>query len=144
MISLLDVNVLLALIWPNNAHHASANAWFAEAESDGWATCAITESGFVRISCNPVIVGHEVTPNEAIQILERLMAIPMHTFVPLNRSLTQLPSEIQRRLTGPRQITDAILLAAAVENQCQLATLDTRLASLAPREARRHLRVIPG
>ena len=143
MISLLDVNVLFALAWPRHVHHDPALKWFEEARHDGWATCAITESGFVRISCNPVIVGHEVTPNEAIQILERLMAIPMHTFVPLNRSLTQLPPDIQRRLTGPRQITDAILLAAAVENQCQLATLDTRLASLAPREARRHLRVIP-
>ena len=143
MISLLDVNVLFALAWPRHVHHDPALEWFEEARHDGWATCAITESGFVRISCNPVIVGHEVTPNEAIQILERLMAIPMHTFVPLNRSLTQLPPEIRGRLTGPRQITDAVLLAAAVENQCQLATLDTRLASLAPKEARRHLRVIP-
>ena len=77
MISLLDVNVLFALAWPRHVHHDPALEWFEEARHDGWATCAITESGFVRISCNPVIVGHEVTPNEAIQILERLMAVPM-------------------------------------------------------------------
>ena len=143
MISLLDVNVLLALIWPNNAHHASANAWFAEAESDGWATCAITEAGFVRISCNPAVVQRRVTPNEAIRILRELETDPHHTYLPLNRSLTQLPSEIQRRLTGPRQITDAILLAAAMDSQFQLATFDTGLASLVPEEAGRHLLVIP-
>jgi predicted nucleic acid-binding protein len=29
MSSLLDVNVLLALAWPNHVHHAASRTWFA-------------------------------------------------------------------------------------------------------------------
>ena len=97
----------------------------------------------MRISCNPVIVGRQVTPDEAIRSLEQLTEIPTHTFLPLGRSLTQLPPEIRSRLSGHRQITDAILLMTAMEHQCQLTTFDVGLASLAPEQAGRHLLVIP-
>ena len=50
MISLLDVNVLVALLVPEHEHHASAQDWFAhEAVIDGWATCAVTELGVIRV-----------------------------------------------------------------------------------------------
>ena len=55
MIALPDVNVLIALAWPNHVHHhpaRPARSWFAANRSTGWATCPLTEAGFVRISCN--------------------------------------------------------------------------------------------
>ena len=97
----------------------------------------------MRISCNPAVVQRRVTPNEAIRILRELETDPHHTYLPLNRSLTQLPPEIRGRLTGHRQITDAILLMTAMEHQCQLVTFDVGLASLAPEQAGRRLLVIP-
>lgn len=41
MIRLLDVNVLIALAWPNHVHHDAAGSWFARLRRTGWATCAL-------------------------------------------------------------------------------------------------------
>ena len=41
--NLLDVNVLIALAWPNHLHHAVALSWFEANVESGWATCAVTE-----------------------------------------------------------------------------------------------------
>ena len=42
-VHLLDVNVLIALGWPNNKHHDSARRWFASIAAGGWATCPLTQ-----------------------------------------------------------------------------------------------------
>jgi len=42
--------VLIALAWPNHVHHERAQAWFSSSRDQGWATCPVTESGFVRVS----------------------------------------------------------------------------------------------
>ena len=86
MISLPDVNVLIALAWPNHVHHAAAWVWFKANRKQGWATCPLTEAGFVRVSCNPSVVRHTVTPLDAIAVLERL---------------TQLGPTVSGRWTGP-------------------------------------------
>ena len=39
MTALLDVNVLMALAWPNHVHHAPARSWFNARRKSGWATC---------------------------------------------------------------------------------------------------------
>ena len=144
MISLLDVNVLLAIVWSNNSNHVEANAWFNNARQDGWATCLITESGFVRISCNPTVVRRQVRPVEAIEMLRTFTTDPFHTFVPLDRPLAEIPAEIQDRLSGYRQITDAMLLSTAVQNDCQLATFDEGLANLLPPAMRESVHLIRG
>jgi predicted nucleic acid-binding protein len=47
---LLDVNVLVALLVPEHQHHAAATTWFAaHAATEGWATCALTELGVIRV-----------------------------------------------------------------------------------------------
>jgi len=48
-VHLLDVNVLIALGWPNHKHHASAHRWFSSIAAGGWATCPLTQCAFVRI-----------------------------------------------------------------------------------------------
>jgi predicted nucleic acid-binding protein len=52
-VALLDVNLLVALFDPDHVHHEFAHDWFADHERDGWATCALTENGFVRVLANP-------------------------------------------------------------------------------------------
>ena len=47
-IALLDVNVLLALAWPNHMHHADSKAWFDREAPHGWATCALTQLSLNR------------------------------------------------------------------------------------------------
>ncbi len=143
MIALLDVNVLIALAWPNHVHHAAARAWFETRRREGWATCPLTEAGFVRVSCNPSVVRHTVTPLDAIAVLQRLSRLGSHTFWPLNQSITDLPESIGIRLQGYRQITDAVLLAAAMQRKGQLATLDAGMEGLVSESQRPSLCVIP-
>ena len=143
MTALLDVNVLIALAWPNHVHHAAARAWFEERRQDGWATCPLTEAGFVRVSCNPSVVRHTVTPLDAIAVLEKLTRLGTHAFWPLDQSVLHLPESISSRLQGYRQVTDAVLLAVAMQRNGQLATLDGGMEALVADSDRSFLCVIP-
>ena len=143
VIALLDINVLIALAWPNHVHHGAALSWFREQREAGWATCPLTEAGFVRVSCNPSVVQHTVTPRDAIALLGELRRLGAHSFWPLDRSIVDLPQVIIARLQGYRQITDAVLLSAAMQHSGQLATLDNGLAQLIGVSERSALCVIP-
>ena len=143
MTALLDVNVLISLAWPNHVHHDPARSWFNERRKSGWATCPLTEAGFVRISCNPSVTGHPVTPGDAIALLQKLKRVESHQFWALDRSVVDLPDEILVRIQGYRQITDAVLLAAAMQHGGELATFDTGLAQLAGTSGRSLVCVIP-
>ena len=46
---LLDINILIALADPDHEHHGKAESFFLANHRLGWATCPITENGFVRI-----------------------------------------------------------------------------------------------
>ena len=143
MTALLDVNVLIALAWPNHVHHEATRRWFTMHRANGWATCPLTEAGFVRVSCNPSVVQHTATPSEAIALLQKFRQLESHAFWPLDRSVADLPQQIVSRLQGYRQITDAVLLAAAIQRGGTLATLDSGLARLVDERERHSVRVIP-
>lgn len=143
MIALLDVNVLVALAWPNHVHHDAAHAWFSAKRTIGWATCPITEAGFVRISCNPAAVRQTVTPGEAVALLQSLKQQESHSFWPLDISIGELPEDILGRIQGYRQVTDALLLATAIQRQGQLATLDVGLTGLTTESRRESVCIIP-
>lgn len=142
MIAFPDVNVLVALAWPNHVHHDAAWAWFDADRDAGWATCLLTEAGFVRVSCNPAAVGHTVTPLDAIGVLDALTRLGSHRFWPLDRSIGTLPESVGARLQGYRQVTDAVLLAAAMQRGGRLTTLDGGMKGLVPENARSSLRVL--
>jgi len=80
MVSLLDVNVLLALAWPNHQHHRLAEDWFLSHARGGWATCCLTELGFVRLSSNPAYSRDAVSPADAIELLAELREAGKHHF----------------------------------------------------------------
>ena len=54
MTHLLDINVLVALFDSAHVHHEAAHRWFANVGNASWATCPITENGFVRVVSIPV------------------------------------------------------------------------------------------
>lgn len=132
MIRLLDINVLLALAWPNHIHHDSAHIWFAQCREEGWATCPVTQSGFVRLSSTPAITGKNLSIRDVIEGLSESTRSPHHHFWPHNRPVTQLVPELVARLAGPKQITDALLLDLAIERGGIFATFDRRIESLLP------------
>lgn len=99
----------------------------------GWATCPITQSWFVRISANPAIISQAVSVRVALLLLARIAAHKDHVFslndLPLTDS-TRVPADL---LIGHRQVTGAYLLGLAVQKGGKLATLDRKVASMAPR-----------
>jgi len=128
--TLLDVNLLIALAWPNHVHHALAHRWFTALKKRPWATCPLTQLGFVRISSNPKILADAVTPRDASDVLKRILAMPHHVFWPDDRSVPGLSAFQSLGLVGHRQVTDAYLLELARAHRGRLATLDQGLDTL--------------
>lgn len=122
--ALLDTNVLLALVWPNHQHHAAAHAWFHAQSRYGWATCAFTQLGFVRLSSNPAYTPGAVLPREAAAVLHGLLAHKKHRFWP--SPAADKPALYEQAL-GHQQVNDAWLVEVARRQRGRLVTLDVRL-----------------
>lgn len=135
--SLPDVNVLVALTWPTHIHHDVARQWFERKARVGWATCPITQLGFVRISSNPKIIKDAVSPGEALAVLERLLALPGHQFWPADIALTSAGAFASLAMVGHRQVTDAYLLALTQQQEGRLVTLDRSIVDLIADRAQR-------
>jgi uncharacterized protein len=133
MVSLLDVNLLIALAWPNHVHHSVALAWFRTHRENGWATCPLTESGFVRVSSNRAMSPEARSPHEAILLLSRIVALPLHEFWHDDVSFASSSTWGEIPLIGHRQVTDAHLLMLAQRRGGRLATLDGKIRGLVPR-----------
>ncbi|HSH38638.1 MAG TPA: TA system VapC family ribonuclease toxin [Chthoniobacterales bacterium] len=122
--ALLDTNVLLALAWPNHQHHAAAHAWFRAQARYGWASCAVTQLGFVRLSTNPAYTPSAVAPHQAATLLRELLGHKNHSFWP---SPPADEAAIYRHALGHQQVNDAYLVQVARQRRGRLVTLDTRL-----------------
>jgi toxin-antitoxin system PIN domain toxin len=129
---LLDVNVLLALFWPDNPDHFIALHWFEQNYKKGWATCLATQAGFVRLSSNRAFTINALSPSGAISLLEKNVRHPNHEFWAESIELVQLLAPLQQRITGYRQIADACLLALAMKKRGRLVTFDKGIAALLP------------
>lgn len=127
---LLDTNVLIALLWPSHAQHDRAMKWFARHRGKGWATCPLTEAGFVRIVSNPAFSRDAVAPREAIGVLAANKAAKDYTFWPDDLSFVDAVAFAGARLVGHQQATDAYLLGLALRRGGILATLDERITAL--------------
>lgn len=132
---LLDVNVLLAIAWPNHQFHAAAIA--ALSPKKRWATCALTQLGFIRLSSNPAAIATARSPHEAAGLLALLVADSLHVYLD---SLPAPASEGWRdafgEILGHAQVTEAYLLRLAAANNAVLVTFDRRLRSVGTGEPR--------
>lgn len=125
--ALLDVNALVALAWDTHVHHEAVAAWF-DRRSGPWATCPVTEAGFVRISSNPKILSGALGVDEARDVLRDLRAVGEHRFLVNDVSLVDADAP---PIVGHRQVTDAVLLTVARRAGVTLVTFDAALAKLA-------------
>jgi toxin-antitoxin system PIN domain toxin len=126
-VTLLDVNALVALAWDSHVHHARMRTWLAENSLGGWATCPLTESGFVRVSSNPHVLPAAIGIDAARAVLSALCAHDSHRFLTDDVSLND--SDIPK-ITGHRQVTDAHLLTLARRRGAHLVTFDTGMLTL--------------
>ncbi len=125
---LLDVNVLLALAWPNHQHHGVARHWFEKQRRKGWATCAITELGFIRISSNPSFTEEAKSPAEASELLCAMCKLAKHRYLDCKPRPAAITKDWQATL-GHRQSTDVYLARVAAHHRMKLATFDRRLSA---------------
>lgn len=125
---LLDINVLIARHDADHEHHERAARWLHQDVVGGWATCPLTENGFVRILGQTSYPGWPGTPERAAAALRRLIvAIPGHRFLPDEVSLLDVSIIPSLRGVGARALTDLYLLALAVVHGVGFATLDARV-----------------
>ena len=134
MRALLDVNVLIALFDSAHLRHRDARDWFSGNIRNGWASCPISQNGFVRIISQPSYP-LPVTVARAIQLLADAVATEHHEFWPDDLSLLDSRRFVHDRIHGPRQLTDAYLLALAVAHGGRFVTFDASIVSSAVRDA---------
>jgi len=122
--ALLDVNVLLALAWPNHQHHAAAHRWFRRDRRHGWATCALTQLAFIRLSSNSAYTAEAVSPSAAAAVLQQYCADSHHQFW---ESPPAAEPRLYQRALGHQQVNDAWMVELARQHGGRLVTFDAPL-----------------
>ncbi|HEY0930720.1 MAG TPA: TA system VapC family ribonuclease toxin [Gemmatimonas sp.] len=142
MRALLDVNVLIALLDASHVSHGEAMAWFSAHAHQGWASCALTQNGCVRIMSGVSYPG----ARPATVIGDRLRDATMdasHAFWPDDVSILDATIVDLARVHSPRHLTDVYLLALAVRHGGRLVTFDRTIPRSAVPAARvEHLVVL--
>lgn len=127
-IYLLDVNLLLALMDPMHVDHESAHRWFAEVGQRGWATCPITENGFVHIASHPRYPNRPGDVTAVLAILRQFCAAQAHVFWAEDVSIMELL--LPDMIITSSQVTDVYLLGLAAQKDGKLATLDRGIPAM--------------
>jgi len=126
VVGLLDVNVLVALLVPEHQHHATSMDWFAtQASQNGWATCAVTELGVIRV-CAQLPGGAWRAEVTADRLLLLTATGRNYVFWPDAVPPAIMPEV--RAATAGKQITDRYLLGLARRHGGRLITFDRALA----------------
>jgi uncharacterized protein len=124
---LLDVNALIALHDPQHVHHLRISEWLESNIELGFATCAITQNGCVRVMSQPSYPG-PVSVAQALDMLAGSTGSTFHHFWPNDVSLLDDQRFNRAHLHGHRQLTDVYLLGLAVAHQGRLVSFDARIA----------------
>jgi uncharacterized protein len=134
--------MLLALFDDNHVYHRLAENWWDEHRTDGWASCPTTQNGFLRVISKP-IYKHPIKLADALLLLRSQIELSDHELWPESLSLLDASVFNHGYILGPNQITDAYLLALAVENNGQLVTFDRGIPLNAVHRAeQRHIVVL--
>lgn len=142
MRALLDVSVLLPIFDAGHIHHQRAVAWCVANARAGWASCPLTQNGFVRIVCQPRYP-RPARMLDALAVLRRQVGEANHEFWPDDVSITDETLFDQAFILGPNQIADVYLLGLAVKHGGRLVTFDRGMPARAVRGAEaRHLVVL--
>ena len=125
-----DINFLIALIWPNHIFHEAARQRM-ESHRGKWATCALTELGFIRVSSVPAVLQLAVSPRQAAQFLTVTKSDRQHIYLDGGPSPAQYSWDLAQ---GHKQVTDAWLIGFAHHHQARLVTFDVKLRALSSDE----------
>ncbi len=129
-----DVNVWIALVVAEHAHHESALEWLDEclyAEGGNVIFCRVTQMGLLRLLTNSKVMGKDaLSAAQAWSFLDRLLAgRPIsftHEPAELEREWRETTRRHQRH--GPNSWTDSYLAAFSATAGSKLVTFDQALA----------------
>jgi toxin-antitoxin system PIN domain toxin len=124
---LLDVNFLIALCDNHHAHYRAANGWFAARGTHAWATCPMTENGFVRITAHPSYPYSVGSAALQIRTLRTLCTLPGHVFWPDDLSITQPGWWVAQPPVKSAHVTDLYLVLLAAQRGGKLVSFDRRI-----------------
>ena len=130
MISLPDVNILLALVAAGHTHHESARKWFEMQAPDTVAICRVTQMGLLRLLTNPKVLPAGVFSIErAWEIADEILA-DKRVFFELEP--TGLDASwigmMRHKAAGASSWTDAYLAAFADGHGYEMVTFDRGFA----------------
>lgn len=128
MRSLLDVNVIIALIDPEHTLQDRAHQWWMLNRKHGWASCPLTENGAVRIMSNPNYRQNtKFTPGGMIVSIKDFAERTDHEFWSDDISIIDEKIFVPGLIHSPKQITDLYLLALATKHNARLVTFDQNI-----------------
>jgi len=139
--ALLDVNVLIALLDPLHIHAPIAHKWFDENEGAGWASCPVTQNGYVRIVSHPSY-GAGLSVVAAADLLRDLTSRPSHEFWPDDLSILDARLFDLSKVGSGRHLTDTYLLGLAKHRDGHLVSLDGRLSTIGVERGHASLTII--
>jgi toxin-antitoxin system PIN domain toxin len=121
-----DLNVWLALTWPEHSHHQQAVHYWEQQAADQVLFCTVTALGLVRLVCQPKLMGTAVkNAAQASALLDALcqqmgvqLAEPEHSSWEVFHQLLR-GGELPARLC-----TDAHLAALAIANGWRMVSFD--------------------
>lgn len=124
MRSLLDVNLLIALMDQDHAFHSRAHAWWS-AESPAWASCPLTENGLIRIMSSAAYsrVRNRTVFSVTTQF-EQFSAASDHEFWDDSISVCNASLFDHRAILSSKTLTNLYLLGLATTRGGRLVTFD--------------------
>jgi predicted nucleic acid-binding protein len=123
MTYLLDVNTLVALGFANHEFHVRVASWVRSLPNPKFATCSITELGFLRVLAQAPAYGLTVAQARTLLLRMKNADAFRSNFIADDHELIHLPTWVK----NPRQITDGHLAELARAKAGALATLDGRI-----------------
>ena len=90
---------------------------------NGWASCPLTENGFVRIVSQPSFAA-PLSAAKAVSVLNDAKEDSDHEFWPDDISISDASRFDSSLLFKSDAVTDAYLLALAISRESRLVTLD--------------------
>ncbi|MDR3749985.1 MAG: PIN domain-containing protein [Terracidiphilus sp.] len=140
--SLLDLNVLIALTYPEHKHHQKARNWLTSSGRERLGICPLTEAGFLRVTTNPAFHPRPRTLEQAIAILQALKGRDDYWYCPIDESWVTLTAPFAARIFGHQQVTDACLLGLAIKEKGVLVTFDKGIQYMAGAEFRGNVQLL--
>ena len=121
-----DLNVWLALVWPDHSHHLAALQFWEHQASEQVLFSTVTALGLVRLVCQPKLMGAAVkTPQEASALLEALCRQPGVSLAAAEQGGWEMFHHLLRQGNLPARLcTDAHLAALAMAHGWRLVSFD--------------------